>query len=231
MMKERTFFNTVCKPFLWYNERYQEIGEKNVYDYIKGMIHHIDPEYVVIDNNGIGYHILTPNPYVFSDKKEKETIIYTYQHVREDMIALYGFETFEEKRMFKKLIQVSGIGPKGALAILAYGRPNEVISAIEFEDEKFLVKFPGVGKKTARQMILDLKGKLDDVIPALELVTDVKKEPSSNIEIEETLGEALLALVALGYSERELKKIEPKLKGRNLTTDQYVKEALQLLIS
>ena len=81
-------------------------------------------------------------------------------HVREDAQQLFGFTSLEQRELFRKLIQVSGIGPKGALAILASGNPTQVIQAIEMEDEAFLVKFPGVGKKTARQMILDLKGKL-----------------------------------------------------------------------
>ncbi|MBS4208978.1 Holliday junction branch migration protein RuvA [Bacillus sp. FJAT-50079] len=203
-----------------------------MYEYIKGTIVHTEPEHVVIDNNGIGYQILTPNPFVFSSKKGMDTIIYTYQHVREDTLALYGFETAEQKQMFKKLISVSGIGPKGALAILAYGEPVQVIQAIENEDEKFLTKFPGVGKKTARQMILDLKGKLHDVIDAdvTGLFANFETDELSTVSTNIALDEAMLALAALGYSERELKKIRPKLTDGELTTDQYIKQALQLLI-
>ncbi|MBS4217026.1 Holliday junction branch migration protein RuvA [Bacillus sp. FJAT-49711] len=205
-----------------------------MYEYIKGSIEYTGPEYIVIENNGIGYQVLTPNPYVFSGKQGMQTIIYTYQHVREDIIALYGFSTIEEKLMFRKLIGVSGIGPKGALAILAYGEPSQVIRAIENEDEKFLVKFPGVGKKTARQMILDLKGKLHDVAydesPNLFTVEEQKPVSAKN-KAEEALEEALLALTALGYSDRELKKIAPKLKDKEMTTDQYIKQALQMLMT
>ena len=204
-----------------------------MYEYIKGNVELIGPEYVVIENNGIGYQILTPNPFVFSKLRGQETIIHTYQHVREDVIALYGFEKTEEKMLFKKLISVSGIGPKGALAILAFGEPVHVIRAIENEDEKFLTKFPGVGKKTARQMILDLKGKLTDIAP-LDNYDLFASGDDINLPkpTEEThLEEALLALAALGYSDRELKKITPKLEGKDLTTDQYIKQALQLLIT
>ncbi|CAM3937584.1 Holliday junction branch migration protein RuvA [Lederbergia lenta] len=204
-----------------------------MYEYIKGTVEHIGPEYVVIDNSGVGFQILTPNPFVFSTKKGNEIIIYTYQHVREDILALYGFESMEEKMMFRKLIGVSGIGPKGAMAILAFGEPIQVIQAIENEDEKFLTKFPGVGKKTARQMILDLKGKLHDVVPQsvpdlfTETLPDEQQiDSAANRELED----ALLALAALGYSERELKRLEPKLKGEETTTDQYIKRALKLLI-
>lgn len=207
----------------------------HLYEYIKGTIEQVEPEYIVIENNGIGYQILTPNPFAFSEKKGVEIVIYTYQHVREDLIALYGFQSMTEKRMFIKLIGVSGIGPKGAMAILAFGKPAQVIQAIEDEDEKFLMKFPGVGKKTSRQMILDLKGKLNDVMPAGGQQIEsgqqtLQHEPTVNTESVE-LDEALLALAALGYSERELKRITPKLAEKEeLTTDQYIKSALQLLI-
>ncbi len=204
-----------------------------MYEYIKGTVEHIGPEYIVIENNGIGFQILTPNPFLFSVKKGVETVIYTYQHVREDILALYGFGTNTERQMFKKLISVSGIGPKGALAILAFGEPEQVIQAIEMEDEKFLTKFPGVGKKTARQMILDLKGKLHDVLPEgmVEAAADVDHEAveaASDGLVE--LDEAMLALAALGYSDRELKKVRPKLAKDVLTTDQYIKSALQMLL-
>lgn len=204
-----------------------------MYEYIKGIVEHIGPEYIVIDNHGIGYQILTPNPFLFSNKKGTETIIYTYQHVREDIIALYGFGTISEKLMFRKLLNVSGIGPKGALAILAFGQPTQVIQAIENENEKFLTKFPGVGKKTARQMILDLKGKLNDVVQddSDDHLGGIFVQPSDDKENGSELEEALLALAALGYSERELKKINPKLKEKQLTTDQYIKQALQLLMT
>lgn len=202
-----------------------------MYEYIKGKIDQIGPEYIVLENNGVGYQILTPNPFAFSKKQDADTIVYTYQHVREDLIALYGFLTFEEKVMFRKLLNVSGIGPKGALAILAYGDPAQVIQAIENEDEKFLVKFPGVGKKTARQMILDLKGKLNDVAAFPEVAITAERNDLFADEGEGELQEALLALAALGYSERELSKIKPKLTEKGLTTDQYIKQALQYLMT
>lgn len=117
-------------------------------DYIRGVITYINPEYVVIENQGMGYQVFTPNPYVFSVDNE-ERVIYTYQYVREDILALYGFNSREQKELFMKLISVSGIGPKGALAILASGNPSQVVQAIEEENEKFLVKFPGVGKNSS----------------------------------------------------------------------------------
>ncbi|MDX8364075.1 Holliday junction branch migration protein RuvA [Cytobacillus sp. Hm23] len=197
-------------------------------EFIKGSIQYINPEYIVIENNGIGYEIQTPNPYVFHVQREET--IYTYQYVREDVLALYGFQTREEKALFRKLLQVSGIGPKGALAILAAGQPVQVVKAIEQEDEKFLVKFPGVGKKTARQMILDLKGKLEDLVAVPNLFTS-----DDSIEEQENGPQALLeaieALKVLGYAEREINKVKKHLLEEQLTTDQYIKKALQRLLT
>ncbi|WP_040037589.1 Holliday junction branch migration protein RuvA [Bacillus thermotolerans] len=202
-----------------------------MYEYIKGSVVSVTPEYIVIENNGIGYQLLTPNPFAFSKHEQQTVTVYVYQHVREDVLALYGFISMEEKRLFEKLISVSGIGPKGALAVLASGDPQQVVTAIEEEDEAFLTKFPGVGKKTARQMILDLKGKLAEVVPEFfpslfQPDLQEKKAGSSN-ELEE----ALLALEALGYSAREIKKVSSKLKLEQLSTDQYIRKGLQLLLN
>jgi Holliday junction DNA helicase RuvA len=208
------------------------LGERiPLYDFIKGTVEFVGPEYVVIENQGIGYQIGAPNPFIFSSKMGTMVTIYTYHYVREDIVALYGFETREEKRLFTKLLNVSGIGPKGALAILASGEVQQVVTAIENEDEGFLVKFPGVGKKTARQMILDLKGKLQDIVPdyfpnLFNADTFAVQTPASNTAFEE----AVLALKALGYSEKEVKKISPELKKEKLSTDQYIKKALQRLL-
>ncbi|MFX3624540.1 MAG: Holliday junction branch migration protein RuvA [Ectobacillus sp.] len=202
-----------------------------MFEYITGYVEYIGPEYIVLDHNGIGYQIMTPNPYVF--RKSNESIrIYTYQYVREDMIALYGFQTRGERALFMKLLSVSGIGPKGGLAILAAGQTEQVVQAIENEDEKFLVKFPGVGKKTARQMILDLKGKLADVLPDMlpDLFSD-HVQLNEQVEAATALEEALEALKVLGYAEREIARVVPELSKELLSTDQYIKKALRLLLN
>ncbi|WP_075982428.1 Holliday junction branch migration protein RuvA [Bacillus massilinigeriensis] len=199
-----------------------------MFEFIKGKVEYIGPEYIVIENQGIGFQIATPNPFFFSGKIGNEVIVYTYHYVREDVMALYGFQTREEKLLFTKLLNVSGIGPKGALAILASGVPEQVVQAIEAEDESFLVKFPGVGKKTARQMILDLKGKLQNVVPDFfpNLFTEENGE-ATHVNDHHELEEAILALKALGYSDKEITKMTKDLKKEKLTTDQYIKLALQ----
>ncbi|MCU9613996.1 Holliday junction branch migration protein RuvA [Caldibacillus lycopersici] len=198
-----------------------------MYEYIVGTIKYISPQYIVIENNSIGYQLLTPNPYAFS-MDGKELKVYTYFHIREDAHTLYGFVTREEKQFFTKLLNVSGIGPKGALAILAAGEPQKIAQAIEQENENFLTKFPGVGKKTARQIILDLKGKLQDFLGETgeDLPVDMVTL-AENIEVTE----ALLALEALGYSQKEINRVAPLLEKEKLTTDQYIKLALKKLTS
>ena len=201
-----------------------------MYEFIKGTVQYVSPEYVVIENNGIGYQVTVPNPFFYSKDLGQDVIIYTYTYVREDILALYGFGPREEKLLFTKLLNVTGIGPKGALAILASGEPAQVVQAIENEDEAFLIKFPGVGKKTARQMILDLKGKLPNILPDYFPDLFNPDEQEEGVPKQEEFEEAILALLALGYSEREVKKISPQLKTENLSTDQYIRKGLQLLL-
>lgn len=201
-----------------------------MFEFIKGTVEFVGPEYIVIENQGIGYQVMTPNPFIYSKHLGQDIRIFTYHYVREDIMALYGFQAREEKTLFTKLLNVTGIGPKGALAILASGQPEQVIQAIENEDEAFLIKFPGVGKKTARQIILDLKGKLKNILPDffpnLFNADEIPNDVHSATEWEE----AELALRALGYSEKEVKKISPELQKEKLSTDQYIKKALQKLL-
>ncbi|MFX3674497.1 MAG: Holliday junction branch migration protein RuvA [Paenisporosarcina sp.] len=203
-----------------------------MYDYIKGLVTRVTPEYVTLEQNGIGWQIFTPNPYAFRVTDDEQQI-FTHLNVREDAQNIFGFISLEQRELFRKLILVSGIGPKGALAILASGQPSQVIQAIEHEDELFLVKFPGVGKKTARQMILDLKGRLGDLIGETPIPSGLDELQLFPDKVgKQEIEEAFLALAALGYSERELAKIRPQLDliSEALETEGYMKKALQLLL-
>ena len=195
-----------------------------MFEYIIGTVEYVGPQYIVVENNGIGYQIYTPNPYAFRKGSEREKV-YTYLYVREDANILYGFKTREAKMLFEKLLTVSGIGPKGALAVLASADPGQIIRSIEGEDEEFLMKFPGIGKKTARQMILDLKGKFKEFQTEPE---GLSGEAGENGERRE-LKEAILALEALGFTQREIGAVLPELKKAELTAEQYIKLALQKL--
>ncbi|WP_054711328.1 Holliday junction branch migration protein RuvA [Bacillus sp. JCM 19041] len=195
-------------------------------DYIKGVLVEIEPAYLVVETNGVGYQIFCANPYRFSQNTMTELIVPTYHYVREDTQRLYGFSNKMERALFEKLLNVSGIGPKGALAILASGQPEHIVQAIEEEDDALLVRFPGVGKKTARQIILDLKGKLEEFSPSLINLSAQNTVNRENADLQD----ALEALRALGYVDKELKKVEKQLKNEDLETDGYIKRALALML-
>ncbi len=185
-----------------------------MYGYIKGRVMEIDPNYIIIDNNGIGYLIFVPNPYGFSIGKEYT--IYTYSNIREDEYSLYGFKTKEEKEFFLKLISVKGLGPKMALPILATGSISLVSEAIENENINYLKKFPKIGDKVAKQLVLDLKGKLNVVSTGM-----FKKEDHSN--------ELTDALIGLGYKQSDIKKIISKIDSTK-SLEEQIKEALKLFL-
>ena len=200
-----------------------------MYAYIKGTLSQLFPTHVIVETCGIGYEIQTPNSYRFQKYLEKEVQIYTSLIVREDAQLLYGFINEEEKEMFLSLIKVTGIGPKSALAILASSTPHEVKLAIENENDAYLTQFPGIGKKTARQIVLDLKGK---VTITEENSDDLLQTQVNGNEQNQIISEALLALQALGYSKRELSKVEKSLNKHNVNSvDEAVKIGLQTLVS
>jgi len=183
-----------------------------MYGYIKGTIKEIESNYVIIDNHDIGYIIYVPNPYYY--KIDEIYTIYTYTQIREDEHALYGFKNKEELNLFLKLISVKGLGPKMALPILATGSTNGIIDAIDRENVLYLKKFPKIGDKVARQIILDLKGKLTGGQMSL-LVSDNK--------------ELIDALTALGYKQADIKKVVQNI-SQDLSVEEQIKEALKLLL-
>ena len=189
-----------------------------MYGYIKGIVTKITPKNIIIENNGIGYLIIVPNPYNY--KMNTEYKVYLHQYVREDILDLYGFISEEEKELFLKLISVSGIGPKSALSILATGTVNEIINAIESRNDKYLKKFPGIGAKASQQIILDLAGKLS-------FTEEIKTSGDSSIKNK--LDDVTDALVALGYSKKEALKVVEKLDP-TLDEGMLVKEALKKLV-
>jgi len=196
--------------------------------YIKGILTYIQDDVIIVDVHGVGYEIICANPFVFQSSMNKEILVYTYHHVREDTQNLYGFKSEDEKYLFTKLISVSGIGPKSGLAIQGSVDVSDFVSAIEREDEKYLMSFPGVGKKTSRQIILDLKGKLTRL---LSVTTPEDKLPLENDSISESLLETKEALKSLGYTDREINAIIPQLqKNDSQNTDEMIRQALTLLM-
>ncbi len=184
-----------------------------MYSYIKGIITEITPNYITIENNGIGYLIKVPNPYQFQENEQ--TTVYLYQYVREDAIILYGFSTLKERETFILLISVKGLGPKGALAILASATVDEIATALNNNNSKFFLSFPGIGQKLSQQIILDLKGKIDFDQPAkVNHKNDLLEKVSS-------------ALKALGYSSAEIKAAT---KDLEITEETSVSEAVKLAL-
>lgn len=206
-------------------------------DYLRGRIVHLETEYVVLDVRDVGYRIFTPNPYAFP-KTEETVTVYIHHHVREDAILLYGFQTRDEQTLFRKLIEVSGIGPRVALGVLAGGKPEGIIAAVQQENLAFLTKLPGIGKKTAQRMVLDLKDKLAGVIggdagllSAAGLYADTAGDGGDQ-GAGTPWQEAREALAALGYTAAELDKAWHGLQS-SVTADESVdslmKRALQQL--
>lgn len=189
-----------------------------MYEYIKGKITNITPKYIVIDNNGIGYNIKTPNPYNY--ELDSLVTVYTYLHVREDVFELYGFSSLYERDFFLSLISVKGIGPKGALAILASGKTEETINAIKESNSRYLEKFPGIGAKASQQIILDLNGKLNF------------EERKAKKEVDPRVEDVKDALKNLGYKAQEIKKVEPIIEEHiNEPMGNVIKIALKALLT
>ena len=194
-----------------------------MYEYLNGELAHILPTAIVVDVHGIGYQVVFANPYRLQDSLKKQIKVLVQQVVREDSITLYGFISSEERELFQRLISVSGIGPKSAMSILANDDTEGFVNAVESGNVTYLTKFPGVGKKTAQQIILDLKGKFE----ALPEET-TKAVVSTN---QTTLEEAKEALLGLGYSAKEITKIWKSLEAAApSTTQEALKVAFKLLM-
>ena len=194
-----------------------------MYEYLNGELAHILPTAIVVDVHGVGYQVVFANPYRLQDSLKKQIKVLVQQVVREDSITLYGFISSEERELFQRLISVSGIGPKSAMSILANDDTEGFVNAVESGNVTYLTKFPGVGKKTAQQIILDLKGKFEAV---LEETT--KAVVSTN---QATLEEAKEALLGLGYSAKEITKIWKSLEAAApSTTQEALKVAFKLLM-
>lgn len=192
-----------------------------MYEYLNGIIAIVKPDFIVVDVNGVGYKVFSPSPYAYQEGQKVRVFI--EQIVRDTGVTLYGFQTEDDKGLFLKLLSVSGIGPKSALAIMASEDSNSLAEAIEQGEVKYLTRFPGVGKKTASQIVLDLKGKLGDYVK--------KANKEALAEITPELNDALLALLALGYTKKEVDRITPALIEEEKTTaDQYIKKGLALLL-
>ena len=194
--------------------------------FVNGEIEEMYEDRVLIDCGFIGYNIFVCGNVLESCSIGQEIKLYTYLNVREDAMNLFGFLSKDELKVFKLLITVNGIGPKGALAILTIMSPNDLRYAIMTEDSKLISKAPGVGAKTAQKVILELKDKLDMDAVVNIIDDDIFKRNNDNVH-NEIIEEAVEALVSLGYTQKEITKI---IKSCDITECKTTEDVIKLVL-
>lgn len=195
--------------------------------YIKGILELRGDGFVIVEAGGLGYQIfVSPTTLSKFPTTGEQIKVYTFMSVKEDGIALYGFANAQELEIFQRLLSVTGVGPKAALGFLSALSPQELILAVLSDDLKALCKAPGIGKKTAQRVILELKDKFQtaDAI-AMEMDTPTAQSEQNHAKLE-----AIEALAALGYSRSEAAKAVHAITDENLTTEEILKTALKKLV-
>jgi len=182
-----------------------------------------DPGKIVIDVNGVGYDVETSLQTFFQLTAENKTVgLHIHTVVREDALQLFGFLDTEERRLFRALIKVNGVGPKSAIAILSSISPSEFVQCINAQDSKMLTKLPGIGKKTAERLVVEMKDQLKDFDSnGITIDTSSLTLPAQS--------EAIQALEALGYKPQEAGKAVKKLDDGHMNSEQLIRQALQVL--
>ena len=203
--------------------------------YIKGILEMKMTGYVVIDVGGLGYKVFMSENGIEKLGNIGENVkVHTHYRVREDDISIYGFNTLEELKMFELLINVSGVGAKTALTMLAVCEPSDFALAVISEDIKTLTTIPGIGAKSAQRIILELKDKLKKE-QQIDLIKNEVSGKAKNTKLEEAINkdnkisEAVAALQVLGYSRREIDKAFEKIDKDNLSTEEMIKKGLAIL--
>lgn len=206
-----------------------------MYSYIRGEIAEIYEDSIVLENNGIGYLIFMSAIDLKKLKGQGETkLIHTYFSVSENAVALYGFLSRDEREMFLMLLKVGGIGPKAALSVLSTMDERDLKYAILSDDEKAISKAPGIGAKSAKRIIVELKDKIDDSFLAngLPKAPDEDNERPEGTLSQGSSNDAYLALVSLGYSSSSAYRAISEVEGReNMDVSALLKEALKKLSS
>ena len=204
--------------------------------YIKGTLEIKMSDYVVIDVGGLGYKINMSGASIDKIGNIGDTVkVHTYYRVREDDISIFGFNKIEELRMFELLISVSGVGAKTALTMLAVCEPSDFALAVISEDIKVLTSIPGIGPKSAKRIVLELKDKIkkqeqiDELTKAVEKI-EISSKMQTAIEEDNKISEAVAALQVLGYSKKEIEMAFNKIPDKKeLTTEDLIKKGLVLL--
>ena len=200
-----------------------------MFHHIKGTVFHVDPNRVVLDNGGVGYSINTSFFSASAVKKGEEALFYTYLHVREDAMELYGFATEEELSCYKMLTSISGVGPKAAMAILSVVTPEKLALCVISEDEKALTKVPGVGKKLAQRIILELKDKMARESAATGL--DFSGGAAVSVPaFTNKATEAAQALAVLGYTSAEVAQALKGVDVETLSLEEIIRQCLKKMV-
>jgi len=196
--------------------------------YIEGVVAALEPGIAVLDCGGVGFELHTTNISLGSLKMGEKSRLYVYTYIRDDAFDLYGFASKSEKNSFELLISVSGVGPKAALAILSSGTPEQIALAIVSGDDKTLTMTPGIGKKIAQRIILELKDKIGKSMGEM-YGTDVgavfSSPPGSNV------GDAAAALAVLGYTNGEISMVLREIETENLDVQEIIRQALKQMAS
>lgn len=188
--------------------------------YVRGKVSYLFPDSCFIDVNGVGYRVFIPQSTRQNLSKGSETTLFTYLNVREDALLLYGFSSQQEYDLFILLTSVSGIGPKVGLGILSAISPQEFILAVTQKNFGLLTKIPGIGKKTAERIVLELKDKIGEADPDSAMAVSTQ-ETAGSIQAE-----ALQALLSLGYTQQELAPVLRKSAGA-ASVEEIIKSALK----
>jgi holliday junction DNA helicase ruvA len=192
--------------------------------FVKGFIVDISENFVIIDNNGIGYGINVSTTTLGKLSLNTEAKLFTYMVVREDDLSLYGFTSKEELKMFNQLLTVSGVGPKGALSLLSSLTPSQLALAIITEDIKSLSSGQGIGKKTAQRIALELKDKISN-----EQAVENGSVLNSIVSDNSAKSDAIEGLLALGFTKNEVTQAINAIYTADLTSSQLISKALKVL--
>ena len=191
---------------------------------LRGRVWEVQTENLILDVQGIGYQLTVPAGLLARVRSGQDLVLYTHVHVREDDLSFYGFDSLAEKRLFLLMLGVSGIGPKAALAMLSTFSPQEIREALGSENITLLTQVPGIGKKTAQRLILELKEKFRDTGAA-------ERTPGVRAGEQPGLSDALETLLALGYNLAEARQALEQLEnGAGLNAEEQIKAALRILV-
>ena len=196
--------------------------------YVEGTVAELQPYLAVIDCSGVGYACMTTNNTLSALKKGQKARLYTYLHVAENAFGLYGFKTQSELNSFRMLIGVSGVGPKAALAILSVGTPETLAMAIVTGDEKALTVAPGIGKKIAQRIILELKDKIAKEQAASGL--PMSGSTGGQVSFSSKATEAAAALAVLGYSSQEVATAMKGVDVETLSLEEIIRQSLKKMV-